>query len=197
MTKILAWNCRGLGSPRAINALKRVITLETPQIIFLSETKLKVWEKGGVKKKLRNTNMVVVSCEGEGRKRSGGVALLWSDTMDINIITMSINHIDSHICKEGAAEWRFTGVYGPPEEVNKHKTTCLLRSLRAKSDLPWVCGGDFNLMLYSHEKQGGNGFNMMEAVMFGEAMEHCQLGDLGYVGNDFTWSNNQYGDKNI
>lgn len=38
--KVLAWNCRGLGNPKAINALKRIVITENPQMVFLQETKL-------------------------------------------------------------------------------------------------------------------------------------------------------------
>ena len=37
---LLSWNCRGLGNPRSVNALKEVIRIEKPKIVFLMETKL-------------------------------------------------------------------------------------------------------------------------------------------------------------
>ena len=36
----LVWNCRGLGQPRAIQALKDLIRSNKPKLIFLIETKL-------------------------------------------------------------------------------------------------------------------------------------------------------------
>lgn len=197
MIKILSWNCRGLGSPRAINALKRVLTLENPQIIFLSETKLKAWEMEGVKNKLRNFNMVAVCCEGEGRRRRGGVAMLWSAKVDMSIQSFSLLHIDSHVCINGAEPWRFTGVYGYPEDSLKHQTCDLIQQLRYESQLPWICGGDFNLMMVSGEKKGGNSFNMSDAQMFRDVVEKCELRDMGFVGHEYTWSNNQPCENNI
>lgn len=46
------------------------------------------------------------------------------------------------------------------EEENKHKTGALMRSLYENQSLPWLCGGDLNLMLWSIEKQGGSDFNL-------------------------------------
>ena len=197
MNKILCWNCRGLGSPRAINALKRIITLETPQMIFLSETKMKAWEMETIKNKVRGVHMVAVSCDGDGRKRRGGVALIWGGNVEIKIQSFSLNHIDAIICQEGREWWRFSGIYGHPETENKSKTGELLKGLHDASRLPWVCGGDFNLMLFSHEKKGGNVFDASEAEIFREAVERCGLIDLGFVGYDYTWSNNQGGEDNI
>ncbi|KAL5781656.1 hypothetical protein ACOSP7_006685 [Xanthoceras sorbifolium] len=38
---ILCWNVRGLGSPRAFLALRKVIRKQSPNLVFLSETRLK------------------------------------------------------------------------------------------------------------------------------------------------------------
>lgn len=52
-------------------------------------------------------------------------------------------------------------------------------------------------MLVSSEKQGGAAFNNSEAEILRGAMEVCNFVDLGYVGHDFTWTNNQGGDDNL
>ncbi|KAL2928796.1 Gag polyprotein [Bienertia sinuspersici] len=96
---------------------------------------------------------------GEGRKRSGGMALLWNTTMMINIQTYSLNHIDVNVENNTQGRWRFTGIYGFPEDKNKQKTGQMLNNLKGGLDIPWLCGGDFNLMLISSEKQGGSTFN--------------------------------------
>lgn len=53
----------------------------------------------GVKRKLQFNNMVAVNCEGEGRRRSGGLALLWQDPILIQLRSFSINHIDVQVPK--------------------------------------------------------------------------------------------------
>ena len=43
---LLSWNYRGLGNPQTVSALKNVIRLEKPKIVFLMETKSYVdWMK--------------------------------------------------------------------------------------------------------------------------------------------------------
>ncbi|XP_048496581.1 uncharacterized protein LOC125495795 [Beta vulgaris subsp. vulgaris] len=186
-----------MGSPSAISALRRILSSEHPQIVFLSETKLKNHEMESVKKKLRWEHILAVDCEGEGRRRRGGLALMWRSTIKIQITSFSANHIDVIVGEEDQGEWRFTGIYGFPEEENKDKTGALMIALARATELPWLCGGDFNLLLTANEKKGGDGFNAREADIFRRAMEACHFSDLGFVGYDFTWSNNRGGDANI
>lgn len=60
-----------------MSALRRLLASEGPQIVFLSETKLKSHEMENVKMKLKWEHLVAVDCVGEGRKRRGGLAMLW------------------------------------------------------------------------------------------------------------------------
>ena len=47
--------------------------------------------------------------------------------------------------------------------------------------------GDFNEILYSHEKEGGapRPMNMMQN--FRDALVNCELEDMGFIGDQFTW----------
>uniref|UniRef100_A0A803LLP6 CCHC-type domain-containing protein n=1 Tax=Chenopodium quinoa TaxID=63459 RepID=A0A803LLP6_CHEQI len=94
-------------------------------------------------------------------------------------------------------EWRFMVIYGHPEEENKYKTGQLLESLRDTNEKSWLVEGDLNLMLHSHEKRGGRGFCFEVADILRKAVDRCQLEDLGFIGHEFTWTNNQGGPKNI
>jgi exonuclease III len=38
--KLLSWNCRGLGKPDAVRALRQLTKAHHPDIVFLIETKL-------------------------------------------------------------------------------------------------------------------------------------------------------------
>jgi hypothetical protein len=91
--KTLSWNCRGLGNPRAVRALSRLIRLENPQVVFLMETRLKISEIVNLKYKWGFSCGLAVDCSGFGRERSGGLALFWKDHLDISIKSYSLNHI--------------------------------------------------------------------------------------------------------
>ena len=181
----------------AFNALRRIVIHEKPHIIFLQETKLHQAEMESVRKKVKFKGMLAVDCVGEGRRRSGGIGLMWTENCEVDIRTLSKNHIDAFIKIDGGHSWRFTGIYGFPEVENKRKTGELLRALRDGEEMPWVCGGDFNLMLWSMEKKGGNDFKFEEAAILWDALEYCSLEDMNYVGYPYTWTNNQGGVDNI
>lgn len=54
--------------------------------------------------------------------------------------------------------WRFTGIYGESSPELKFLTWELLRDLfvqHERNSMPWLCAGDFNEILFHHEKEGG------------------------------------------
>ncbi|KAL2898306.1 hypothetical protein RDABS01_040088, partial [Bienertia sinuspersici] len=69
--------------------------------------------------------------------------------------------------------WRFTGIYGFSEGEQKYKTGRLLEGLSDGRNIPWLCGGDFNLMLVAEEKQGGGVFDNNEAQILRDAVQRC------------------------
>lgn len=52
--------------------------------------------------------------------------------------------------------WRLTGFYGIPKRGRRHESWALLKFLARVSNLPWVCTGDFNDLLFAVDKKGGN-----------------------------------------
>ncbi|KAJ7965492.1 Ribonuclease H [Quillaja saponaria] len=186
--KLLAWNCHGIGIPRVVNALHKQCRLEGPNMIFLSETRLRSMEMERIKRRLQFQNRVWSYCSGEGR--SGGVAVMCDDIMQVVLLSQSSNHIDFAIQDEHeTAIWRGTGICGWPEEVNKHKTIDSLHRISLTSHLPWLCFGDFNAFLSNEEKRGGDPkpFNILER--FNDTVQELNLTDLGFSGYPFTWSN--------
>jgi hypothetical protein len=85
--------------------------------------------------------------------------------------------------------WRFTGVYGFPQTKDRHKTWTLLRDLYAQVDLPWLAAGDFNEILFQHEKEGACPRSQAQMDRFQDAIVDCELQDLGFEGDVFTWRN--------
>lgn len=63
----------------------------------------------------------------------------------------------------------------------------MLQVLYHHSVLPWICTGDFNEILYSHEKWGGVTLDEHQMARFQETLEFYGLKDLGYQGPDYTW----------
>ncbi|KAK4438704.1 hypothetical protein Salat_0204900 [Sesamum alatum] len=111
-----------------------------------------------------------------GRPRGGGLATKRKLPRHIDVIVES-----------GSSPWRFTGFYGEPEIPRRHDSWALLRRLKTQSSLPWLVGGDFNAMLYPHEKQSLSPTQSWLLQDFRSVVVDIQLLDLGYVGAPFTW----------
>ncbi|KAM1236378.1 hypothetical protein EV2_038576 [Malus domestica] len=94
--------------------------------------------------------------------RSEGLYLLWKEEVELVVRSSSLNHINME-CKVGRSLtwWRFTGFYGFPNTAERHLSWT--RARKRKSQM--------------------NGFR--------EAMHYCQLVDLGFIGSEYTWTDNR------
>lgn len=63
----------------------------------------------------------------------------------------------------------------------------MLWDLATKSSLAWCVIGDFNDMMFVHEKAGGRVQSRFLLEGFKETIHDCGLMDLGFVGSIFTW----------
>ena len=106
--KILAWNCRGLVSARAVHVLLEIHKRERPDVFFLSETNLGKAKAEVEKRKLNYDHYTIHESDG----RSGGLLLLWRKDLIIQVQDISEYFIDMVI--NDGKEWRFTGIYGEP-----------------------------------------------------------------------------------
>ena len=75
----LCWNCRGIGNPQTVFALREYLRCWNPKLVFLSETKLKSRRMEKVKYKLGFSNGLFVSSRGRRAALlcSGLVILFW------------------------------------------------------------------------------------------------------------------------
>jgi hypothetical protein len=120
------------------------------------------------------------------------MAVFWRRGIDVTLRSMTKYHIDTEIKDDEGRVWRFTRVYGESESDQKHKTWEDLRDLKTTPSKPWLCVGDFNEILFSHEKEGGRSKSRACMDRFREALEFCELHDLGFDGDMFTWRNHNH-----
>ena len=52
--------------------------------------------------------------------------------------------------------------------------------------------GDFNEIMFNYEKEGGVPRSHSCIQQFRDALAFCDLKDLGFEGDVFTWRNNNY-----
>ena len=63
-----------------------------------------------------------------------------------------------------------------------------MRSLNSRTNIPWICGGDFNEIVRQEEKLGGAPRDHNQMQLFRDVIDECSFMDLGYVGPKFTWA---------
>jgi hypothetical protein len=118
--------------------------------------------------------------------------VLWRRGVDVSIRSVSKLYIDMDVMDLRGRKWRFTGVYGESHSDQKFRTWEALWELSATNDGPWMCAGDFNEILYSHEKEGGRARPQSCMDLFKETLEVTNLQDLGFLGDIFTWRNHNH-----
>lgn len=185
----LAWN------PQKVPVFNKEVHSKGPNFIFLSETKLLSRELGSVARALGFSCCLGVDCDLSNGGRQGGLAILWKEDIPVAVRSYSSNHIDVRIGEDDG--WRFTGIYGFPEDNQKWRTWRLLERLATENSMSWLCVGDYNEILSDAEKSGGNYRRHDRMLDFRSCLDQCGLFDLGYHGHKFTWTNKQSGANNI
>ncbi|KAM7253909.1 hypothetical protein ACFE04_031591 [Oxalis oulophora] len=120
--------------------------------------------------------------------RSGGVACLWTHNVSVEVLSFSTIHVDVVV----DSIWRCTGFYGNPVTSLRPNSWRMLADLKAKSDLPWVVGGDFNEIVCSSEKMGGRLRPKAQMANFRAVLEECGLYEIIAGGPSFTWKSSRF-----
>jgi hypothetical protein len=150
-------------------------------VFFLSETHLGRAKVDGLRRKLQFDHFIIFESDG----RSGGLLMLWRKETSIRVQDVSEYFID--VVVDDGREWRLTRIYGEPRWEHKDKAWESLRSLHGRMDKPWMVLGDFNEILFHHEKEGGRPREQRHLQAFSDALADCALLDMSYVGDIFTW----------
>ncbi|KAL0315341.1 UNVERIFIED_CONTAM: hypothetical protein Sradi_5412300 [Sesamum radiatum] len=158
---ILSWNCQRLGFPStAVHALRELLRIHKPSLVFLAETKCKNIRIETIKRLFD-----LYGCSVDARGRSGGLALLWNKSTIVQLQSFGHHHIDAMIYPESEGEaWRFTGFYGIADTAGRQASWDLLSNLKLQSRRAWLIAGDFNKIL-------------------------IDVHDLAFEGEPFTWCN--------
>lgn len=79
--KIISLNCRGLGSPPAVQALLRLRHIKNPDAIFLMEMRLKSDKVQSIKFKSGFNCCMIVNCKGNDIERVECLILFWKEML--------------------------------------------------------------------------------------------------------------------
>lgn len=89
----ISWNYRGLGNPRQVREVSDLVKAKDPNLVFLMENRKKKSYLEQLHCRLIFDNLFIVPRKNLG----GGLALLWSNDINLHIRTFSPQHIDAVI----------------------------------------------------------------------------------------------------
>lgn len=91
--------------------------------------------------------------------------------------------------------FRATLFYGNPKVHLRKENWNLLRNLKDDRGIPWIVFGDFTEVLYAREMEGMRECSNTQMSQFREALQECDLRDMGCRGNQFSFSNRRSGER--
>lgn len=119
--------------------------------------------------------------------QSGGLWLLWrSDVGEVDIVKTSSQYIYATVKKDTDIVHLIV-VYAAPSVTRRCGLWDELRILLRDITEPLIIGGDFNTIVRTDERTGGNGSLSPDSLAFGDWINDSFLIDMGFKGNKFTW----------
>ncbi|XP_075111674.1 uncharacterized protein LOC142181905 [Nicotiana tabacum] len=100
-------------------------------------------------------------------------------------LTLRLYHTDSHV------EIVLTLVYAKCNAIERIELWDSLYTMESDMNVPWLVGGDFNVIWDEEEKFGGLPIHINEIDDFRHCINTCNLFDLGFKGSIFIWWNDR------
>jgi hypothetical protein len=165
----------------------------SPKIVFLSEIRQNKRVVEAICRRLGFEHCFPVCVKGKG----GGLVLMWSKSVSVELINFSVHHIDVKISEPNRIKWRATFVYGEPRVQDRHLMWEMLRRIKPSTSEPWFMVGDFNEVLWQKEHLSAKRRSEHQMQLFRDVLSHCDMVDLGYKCLPWTYNNKQKGENNV
>lgn len=180
----LVWNCRGAGKRHFPANIKDYVTMYRLDFIAILEPRVSGAKANEIIQKMG----LVEGARVEANGFSGGIWCLWRPSCPpMQLISSSRYYIHLRVNPQTPNCWVLSIVYASPHRIQREDTWQELIAFHGTISEPWCLVGDFNQILYTHEKEGGVPFSPVACSSFTNCINRCHLVDLGYKGHPFTW----------
>ncbi|XP_070035101.1 uncharacterized protein [Nicotiana tomentosiformis] len=182
MIKALIWNIRSVNTqqdfPRVINMNRKhnfcVVALMEP-----------FQKKGLIDRYRRRLNM-----ETAYANINGQIWLFFDALVEWELVEDTEQHVTVRVFHHDLGQhMMITFVYAKCLAIERLEFLDHLYYLASVMELPWLVGGDFNMVLHEDEKIGGLTLYPPEYEDFAFCVNSCGLFEQGYKGSPFTWWN--------
>lgn len=123
---------------------------------------------------------------------------MWNQSISLN----HVSHCDQSITTSihfpnSGLECIFSVVYAKCKKRDRRPIWDQFIQMAQGLHLPWIIGGDLNILSGPSEKAGGGVLDFRAVADFVDFQQLAGLRDTGFEGNLFTWSNNHQGPSRI
>ena len=195
--QVTSWNCRGLGNPLKVDAVKYLMKMVPSEILLLQETNI---EEEVLLLISKNKWKLTAGKAINARGSCGGLATLWSAKkfqLKIWIVTQhwifsELFHLSSKI------SYALFNLYVPVNYSEKKECwRTISEFLESNYPINIIIARDLNITLAPNEKKGGRyGKDLMQDTVQ-ELIQVQDLIDLKPKIGCFTWSNQRVGIASI
>ena len=163
--KLISWNIRGMNGPRKTCLLKNMIKQESPQVIFLQETKCDTAMLDKLAQRFwPGSYNIAVNANGASR----GIAIIWdSRAVELTNFHAHRSFLQATFHIIGTNQYGLlTNVYFPQDTRQKERILDSISTLNQNRSLPlWIAGGDFNMITRMDERRGGRGKSSQDGTL--------------------------------
>lgn len=118
----------------------------------------------------------------------GKIWLFWDKEWEWNIITDTIQQIRIIFTHQMTYQQALiTTIYARCSAVERLELWEDLERIAEGSSIPWVVGGDFNIILNDEEKLGGLSVSQVETTNFAQCISNCDLTEFPFSESLYTW----------
>jgi len=194
---VTSWNIRGLNSKGKQRYLKERVKKDQPSIMIIQETKINSQKLEEIARKYKIQYEVIAQ---DVTGTAGGLAILWNpEEVQVKDWVSLPRILSGSFRMIGSSEWvLITGVYSPHiprERKNFLKDMQTIR--RIFPGIPWIVGGDFNMIKSIGEKKGGKSRPDQDMEAFSEIITEQRLVDIPRINGVYTWNNRRGGRNQI
>ncbi|KAF5183828.1 Dnase i-like superfamily protein, partial [Thalictrum thalictroides] len=133
--------------------------------------------------------------ENYDKHTAGRIWVCWNDNeVEVHKLEESKQHIHCNVTiLSSNSSFLFTCIYASNDRQERLLLWKDIINLYRGIKTPWCVLGDFNNVLYSHERVGRSLVHPSETTLLSDCLIEAGLSDLNFTGLLFTWSNNSEG----
>ncbi|XP_019248506.1 PREDICTED: uncharacterized protein LOC109227764 [Nicotiana attenuata] len=178
----LVWNIRSVNTQQAFERLIKMHRKNNYEFIGLMEP----MQQSRTLERYRNRIGFAQAISNVSNKICVFIDEVVEVTVMYNMIqqlTLRLFHTESHV------EIVLTLVYAKCDAIERIELWNSLYAMASDMNVPWLVGGDFNVIWDEEEKFGGLPVHINEIDDFRHCINTCNFFDLGFKGSIFTWWN--------